>query len=277
MASKWGSPEIVGEKDLRGNMTPASLSALARLSARQAGESAESDTQYDRDMARNRRIDYWGDRGTSSWQEPDYEGDALAERSRTQAGIGLDTLRLRGQIEGEQAAEFEPGAFRREAEGEDYAAELAAKRYWDPSTQSMEDQEWRRKMELVTAPPTIAGGSRETVAQTNAAGRMALEQLGLPPELMQGLAALTRSGAFGTDPGTGDVRPPGSPDAGAAQGPVQQGALDAFMRLISGAGQGDTTYSPQIEQQIQDAMEQTGQPRMAVVEHFKRTNPPIIR
>jgi hypothetical protein len=274
MASKWGSPEILGETDLRGNMVPKSMAALSRFAIEQQAADREQAAQDARDAARNKRIDYWDRRGQASWQEPDYAGEDLAARNQTAAALQLEQAQKMGDIEGGLAETYEPGAYKRKAEGADYAASLADKRYWDPRHQSMIDNEFSRRYDLATAPATIASEGRSDVAAQTAAGKLAVEKLGLTPDVIEALAKYIKAGGYGADKfGVGLA--PGSTDPGAVQGPAQQGTLDALMKILNSGGQQDRTYNSDLEAQIKDAMVQTGESRQSVIEHLKAAG--IIR
>jgi len=278
MASKWGSPEVLGETDLRGNMVPKSMAALSRFAIEQASADKEQAAQDARDQARNKRIDYWGRRGQASWQEPDYAGEDLAARNATAAALQLEQAQKMGDIEGGLADTYEPGAYARKATGAaqsaDAIAAAAANRYWDPMTHSMNTELFGQKNELVNGPATVAAGSRNYVADTTAAGKLAVANLGLTPDMVEALAKYIKAGAFGADKyGTGLA--PGSTDPGAVQGPAQQGPLDALMKILNSGGQQDMAYNSEMEAQIKDAMVQTGESRQSVIEHFKAAG--IIR
>jgi len=274
MASKWGSPEVLGETDLRGNMVPKSMAALSRFAIEQAAADKEQAAQDARDQARNKRIDYWGRRGQASWQEPDYAGEDLAARNATAAALQLEQAQKMGDIEGGLAETYEPGAYARKNQAGLDAARNEDINSWDPRHQSRLTDEFGRKLQLATAPAEIAGSSRENVAGTTAAGRLAVERLGLTPEMIDALSKATKSGLFGADK-YGIGLAPGSTDPGAAQGPAQQGTLDALMKILNSGGAQDRTYNSDMEAQIKDAMVQTGESRQTVIEHFKAAG--IIR
>ena len=277
MASKWGSPEVI-DTDLKGNISPKSMMALQRFAIENASAEKEQAAADARSAAAHKRIDYWGRRGLASWQEPDYAGEDLAARNQTAAALELEQAQKMGDISGGLAATYEPGAYARRATGAaqsaDAIASAAANRYWDPMTHSMNTELFGQKNELVNGPATVAAGSRNYVADTTAAGRLAVERLGLTPDMIDALSKATKSGMFGADKyGTGLA--PGSTDPGAAQGPAQQGTLDALMKILNSGGAQDVAYNSDIEAQIKDAMVQTGESRQTVIEHLKAAK--IIR
>lgn len=263
--SKWGDPEILGETDLRGNMTPASMIALQRAAVEADQRRKDDDLQYQRDMARNRRIAFWNDRGTSSWEEPDYEGANLEQRQRNAADIQLDTQQKSGDIAGHLAETYEPGAYARRAVGAaqsaDAVAKAAADRYWDPMTHSMNDELYNRKFELGTTPAEIAAKSRGYVADTAAGAKLGEANIEAPSDAIAALAKLIGAGGYGTNPKTGDKTP--APPA------VQNQIASMLQRVLSGGGD-QTTFDPAMEKEIAGAMQATGSSRQEVIDHFKK-------
>jgi hypothetical protein len=258
--SKWGSPDVI-ETDLRGALTPKSLAALQRLSVQAVADDEESKAQQGRDQARNRRIDYWGDRGTASWEEPDYEGDALKARQQASADIGTSALRDRGQIEGEQAAQFEPGAYTRKATGALESLRAEDVNYWDPRHQSRVADEYGRKLELATAPAATAASGRVNVAEIQANVQRLVAQGKLGPEVLTALARMTDAGVYGSDQyGTGLPPQPGK------MNPTQQASIDAVQRMMSGA-QGQQ-YSAEQEAMIKLGVD-GGNTREATIAHLQ--------
>lgn len=260
MASKWGDPEIGIERDLMGRPIAGSVAALEALSREKAQKSMIDALEDKKTAARNRRIDYWARRGQASWQEPDYEGEDIAERDRISTDQRLDAMQRGGDIQGGLAEKYEPGAFARKAEGADYADDLEDQRYWTPRHQSRLADDYARKYALMTAPATIAGQSRENVATTGAGAKMGEARTELQGDSLSALAKLIGAGMFGTDPKTGDtIAPP--PEA-------QAQIMEALRRAMAG-GQSET-FNPGMEQEIAGAMEASGASRQEVIAHFRK-------
>lgn len=247
--SKWGDPEILGETDLRGNLTPMSMIALQQAASQKAQDAKDEDERYAQAMARNRRIDYWARRGMASWQEPDYQGEDLAARAKTAEELRLDEMQRGGDIEGKLAETYEPGMYERKARGGaqavDALAELAAKRYWDPMTHSMNQEQFQQKFDLATQPAVIAATSRadQAEAAANARIRSAEEttrgRLGSAAASM--IPALIKSGAFGRDRKGNPIMPDEA---------TQKAALDAIQGIlggVSGGGGADEKFDAQTE------------------------------
>lgn len=128
------------------------------------------------------------------------------------AELGRDQFRKNSMLEEEMTGVADTNRYRRAAEGEDYAAELGAKRYWDPSTYSMNADVDARKMRLATEPARIAAESRENVATTTGQSRVQTANATaggrLGQEAIRSYDDWVKSGAFGIDERTGMPKEP---------------------------------------------------------------------
>jgi hypothetical protein len=159
---------------------------------------------------------------------------AAMETARQQARRNFD-------VDEPMEAERHTGALRREAEGVDYGAELAGKRYWDPRTMSAREDAFRRSSFLATEPARLAGDAR--VEQALSAERARVQAAGITAggrnqqELIRSFDDMVRNGAFGLDAKGMPLQPP----------PAVANFFQQFLgRTVGAAGQ----FSPEIEDQI---------------------------
>ena len=171
-------------------------------------------------------------------------------------------FRSNAMLEDELTGMQETGAYRRKAEGDDYAADLAARRYWEPRSYSMREDDMQRKLRLATEPARIAADSREQVASTTGASRVSTAQATaggrLTGEAIKNYDDWVKSGAFGIDERTGMPKTPPPEVAN-------------FMQNLLGRTAGATSQpmSPDIEAEI-DRGVRVGYSRDEIVAHLRQ-------
>lgn len=169
-----------------------------------------------------------------------------------------DQFRRGYGVETELGAERERSSLHNQAEADDYSAGLAARRYWDPYTQSMLADEHGRKMALATEPARLAASSRENVASTTAAGRVGTAQATasgrLGQEAIRSYDDWIAKGAFGFDDRGYPLPPP--PE------------VENFMRRFLGQSTGQPSFTPEQEALIQQGVND-GHSREEVVAYLR--------
>jgi hypothetical protein len=159
------------------------------------------------------------------------------------------------------------GARRREAEGEDYASSLAAKRYWDPMTYGMREDDMARKMRLATEPARIAADSRENVAATTGGSKVAAAGATANGRTQQSfinsLDDMVQKGVFGFEKG------PDGKVQGKQPSPEAQKFFSQFLTQAGGGAGGGGGLDPAVEAEVQ-SWEQKGYSRDEILQHFKQ-------
>ncbi len=198
-----GGPEDVPA----GTMRPGLKNALSDASGMEALRQLE--------RRQPTKIDYHdGPANGAFGDRPEYyipdtmDDDADAERGRQQARANFD-------VEEPMRSQSELRSLTNKAEGLDYTANLASRRYWDPYTHSMMVEQDQRKNDIVNGPAAIAANSRDYVANATNASRENIASQQQPARdataagaVLSGVGSAGRGGAFGIDPATGMPQAP---------------------------------------------------------------------